>query len=177
MSGRARPPAQVWSQSRAPTGAFASVQRLTLPAPVVEHTAAGARRLGDLYWHELGRSTLGSVRTRVHPDGVELRLLGIRPALLRFGAPHFVVTADSVTCRYPIRGGLLVRRPGGAIAFTQTLGSRVEVRSEIDEFFPRLATRRVRRGWSGVLYPHVQTRLHVALGRRYFARLRLEAAQ
>ena len=153
------------------------MQRASLPSRAVEHSPAGARRLGDLYWHELDRSTFGLVRVRVTSDGVVLRLLGISPALLRFGREELTVTPDSVTCRYAILGGLLARMPGGWIAFTQTVGSPPEVRSEIDGFFPRLATRRVRRGWSGLLYPHLQTRLHVALGRRYFARLRTEAAR
>ena len=137
---------RAWSQSRGPTGAFTSVQRASLPSPAVEHSPAGARRLGDF----------------------------IRPARR---AASDSDTPDSVTCWYAILGGLLARTPGGWIAFTQTVGSPLEVRSEIDGFFPRLATRRVRRGWSGVLYPHLQTRLHVALGRRYFARLRTEAAR
>jgi hypothetical protein len=97
--------------------------------------------------------------------------------MLRFGRREPTVTPDSVTCRYAIHGGLLARTPGGWIAFTQSVGYPLEVRSEIGGFFPRLATRRVRRGWSGVLYPHLQTRLHVALVRRYFARLRTEAAR
>ena len=134
-----------WSQSRGPTGAFTSVQRASLPSPAVEHSPAGARRLGNLYWRELNRSTFGLVRARV---------------------------SDVRDPRWAPR-----THPGGWIAFTQTVGSPLEVRSEIDGFFPRLATRRVRRGWSGVLYPHLQTRLHVALGRRYFARLRTEAAR
>lgn len=174
-NGRGRP--RAWSQSRGPTGAFASVQRASLPAPAVEHSPAGARRLGDLYWHELDRSTIGLVRAQVGPDGVVLRPLGIGPALLRFGRGETTMAPDAVTCRYAIIGGLLARTPGGWIAFTQTVGPPLEVRSEIDGFFPRLATRRVRRWWSGVLYPHLQTRLHVALGRRYFARLRTEAAR
>jgi hypothetical protein len=168
--GRARP--RAWSQSRGPTGAFASVQRASLPAPAVEHSPAGAQRLGDLYWRELDRSTFGLVRARVSPDAVVLRLVGIGPAMLRLGRGEPTVTPDSVTCRYAIHGGLLARTPGGRIAFAQPVGSLLEVRSEIYGFFPRLATRRVRRGWSGVLYPHLQSRLHVALGRRYFARLR-----
>ena len=168
---------RAWSQSRGPNGAFASVQRASLPSPAVEHSPAGARRLGDLYWHELDRSTFGLVRARVSSDAVVLRPVGIGPTLLRFGGGEPTVTPDSVTCRYAILGGLLARTPGGWIAFTQTVGSPFEVRSEIDGFFPRLSTRRVRRGWSGVLYPHLQTRLHVALGRRYFARLRMEAAR
>jgi hypothetical protein len=174
-NSRGRP--RTWSQSRGPTGAFASVQRASLPSPAVEHSPAGARRLGDLYWHELDRSTFGLVRARVSPDAVMLRPLGIGPALLGFGRGEPTVTPDSVACRYEILGGLLARTPGGWIAFTQTVGSPLEVRSEINGFFPQLATRRVRRRWSGVLYPHLQTRLHLALGRRYFARLRTEAAR
>jgi hypothetical protein len=143
----------------------------------VEHSLAGARRLADLYWQELDRSTFGLVRVWVSSEAVVLRLLGIGPALLRFGRGELTVTPDSVKCRYAILGGLLARTPGGWIAFIQTVGSPLEVRSEIEGFFPRLATRRARRGWSGVLYPHLQTRLHVALGRRYFARLRTEAAR
>jgi hypothetical protein len=49
------------------------------------------------------------------------------------------------------------------------------VSSAIKEFFPRLTARRQWRRRPGILYPQVQARLHVALGRRYFARLWREA--
>ena len=52
---------RAWSQSRGPTGAFTSEQRASLPSPAVEHSPAGARRLGDPYW-ERNRSTFGLVR-------------------------------------------------------------------------------------------------------------------
>ena len=52
---------RAWSQSRGPTGACTSVQRASLPSPAVEHSPAGARRLGDPYW-ERNRSTFGLVR-------------------------------------------------------------------------------------------------------------------
>jgi hypothetical protein len=81
-----------------------------------------------------------------------------------------------VRCSYPILGGVLSRRTSGSISFTQTTNGGVEVSSEVHEFFPRLATRRLRRCWKGLLYPQIQARLHAALGRRYFARLRTEAA-
>lgn len=175
-AGRDRSPG--WSQTRDATGAFGSIQRLSLPTTVVEHSAGGARRLGDLYWDQLERSTLGILRVRGRADeGTEIRLLGGGPALLRFGPARYELTPSSVTCRYPILGGLLTRTPGGSISFTQTVEGTVEVRSQIDDFFPRLAARRPRRRWKGVLYPQIQTRLHVALGRRYFARLRTEAAR
>ena len=38
-----------WTQSHGETGAFASIQRASLPQRVVELSAAGAERLGDLY--------------------------------------------------------------------------------------------------------------------------------
>jgi hypothetical protein len=164
-----------WSQSRSPAGSFVSIQRVTLPAPVVEHSIAGAKRLGDVYWSEIERALHGLIRTRERSGGVELRVLGIGPALLRFGPPEHRVTPRSVTCRHAILGGLLTRTPAGTVSFTQREGADVELSSEIEGFFPRLAPRRLRRGWHGVLYPHVQTRLHVALGRRYFARLQAEA--
>ena len=58
---------------------------MTFPRPVVEHTQAGARRLGDLYWRELRRATFGVIRTTYWDDELEIRLLGRGPALLRFG--------------------------------------------------------------------------------------------
>ena len=166
-----------WSQSRTPAGSFESVQRVELPTPVVEHSTAGARRLGDVYWDELQRSLHGLVRARKGSGGVELRVLGVGPPLLRFGRPEHLVIPDSVTCRYPILGGLLTRMPTGTLSFTQTRGADVALSSAIDGFFPRLAPRRLRRRWKGVLYAQLQARLHVALNRRYFARLQEEAAR
>jgi hypothetical protein len=168
-----------WSstQTRAPSGAFESVQRIEFPMPVVEHSSAGARRLGEVYWREVERSTFGVIRARSAAGGLAIRLLGIGPALLRFGQPEHELSSSSVSCRYPIGGGLLARSPAGSITFSQTGSESVEVRSAISGFFPRLATRRRRRRWNGLLYPHIQARLHVALGRRYFARLWLEAGR
>lgn len=174
MSSRGK---RSWSstQTRLPSGAFESVQRIAFPAPVVGRSAAGARRLGELYWREVERSTFGLIRARSGAGELQVRLLGISPALLCFGQPEHEVSSRTVSCRYPIRGGLLTRSPGGSISFSQTGSEIVEVRSAISGFFPRLAVRRKRRRWNGLLYPHIQARLHVALGSRYFARLWLEA--
>jgi hypothetical protein len=166
-----------WSstQTRLPSGAFESLQRSAFSTPVVERSAAGAHLLGELYWREVERSTLGVIRILCTADGLDVRVLGVGPALLRFGRPDYVVGPTSVSCLYPIRGGLLARAPGGSISFTQTGLDVVEIRSAIAGYYPRLARRRQGRRWPGLLYPHVQARLHVALGRRYFARLRREA--
>jgi len=161
--------------TRSPSGAFESVQRTAFSTPVVERSAAGAKLLGDVYWREVQRSTLGVIRARGSADGLDVRLLGVGPALLRFGRPEHAVSSTMVRCVYPIKGGLLVRTPGGSISFTQTGSDVVEVSSAIAGFFPRLAARRPGRRWHGLLYPQVQARLHVALGRRYFARLSQEA--
>jgi hypothetical protein len=176
MSLRGRLPG-TWSssQAQAPSGAFESVQRVELPAPVVERSAAGARRLGELYWRELERSTLGLIRARATAGAPQLRVLGFGPVLLRFGQPELAVGSSSVSCLYPIKGGVLARTPAGSISFTQTGLEDVEVCSAIRGFFPRLAARPHRPRWNGLLYPQIQARLHVALGRRYFARLWQEA--
>jgi len=133
--------------------------------PVVEHNPAGARRLGDVYWSELSRSTLGLVRATRRDDELEIRLLGRGPALLRFGRAQPTIDAETVTCRYPIRGGLLARAPVGSLRFTQEGVGAVAVTSAVEGFLPRL----------GVLYAPIQSRIHVALGRRYFSRLRRES--
>lgn len=86
------------------------------------------------------------------------------------------MSAASVSCLYPIQGGVLARRPAGSLSFTQTGLERVELRSAISGFFPRLAPG-TRRRWNGLLYRQFQSRLHVALGRRYFARLWREAGR
>jgi hypothetical protein len=147
------------------------VQSVTLPGPVVERSLTGARRLGELYWRELERATLGVVRARPRAGTTELRLLGLRPALLRFGVPELTVDADSVGCVYPILGGVLARRPAGTLSFSQAGVDAVEVQTAVSGFFPRLAARR-----RAVLYLHVQARLHDLLARSYFARLSQEAA-
>ena len=163
------------TQTRSLSGAFESVQRAGFSTPVVERSVAGATQLGEVYWREVERSTLGVIRVHRGADGLDVRLLGVGPALLRFGQPEHAVSSTEVCCLYPIRGGLLVRIPGGSISFTQRGSGVVEVSSAIAGYFPRLAARREGRRWHGLLYPQVQARLHAALGRRYFARLWQEA--
>jgi hypothetical protein len=155
-----------WSStlSRGPGGAVESVQRVMFTRPVVEYSRAGARRLGDLYWRELRRATFGALRATPCDGELEIHLLGRGPALLRFGSPEQAIAANSVCCSYAILGGLLARAPAGSIRFTQEGQGAVAVTSAVEGFLPRFA----------VLYAPVQSRLHVALGRRYFARLRRE---
>ena len=80
-------------------------------------------------------------------------------------------TSALARCSYSIEGGLLAQRPAGEISFAQVGGSAPVVRSTIRGFFPRLAARTGEPDWTGALYNQVQSRIHVAVSRRYFARL------
>lgn len=156
-------------------GAVESEQSVALSVPVVDFSKAGAEQLGRSYWREVQRVTRSLIRVRERKGSLELRLLGAGPALIRFGRPTVEATEVLVSCSYPIDGGLLARRRAGAITFAQTAGPAPTVRSTIRGFFPRLAARAGRPDWTGALYNELQTRAHVAISRRYFARLIAEA--
>ena len=160
-----------WQRQTA-EGAVESEQRVRLERPVVEFSSAGAERLGRAYWREVRRLTLSAVRVHERSGGLELRLLGRGPALLRFGRPAIEATPERATCRYPIQGGLLASRAAGELAFEQTADA---ICSTIRGFFPRLAAREGEPDWTGALYNQVQSRAHVAISRRYFERLIGEA--
>ena len=162
-------------QRQTDDGAIESEQRIALAAPVVEFTPAGAEQLGRVYWREVERVTGRLVRARHRMGALELRLLGRGPTLLRFGGPTVEVTSTLATCSYSIEGGLLARFPAGEISFAQVGGSEPAVRSTIRGFFPRLAARAGEPDWTGALYNQVQSRIHVAVSRRYFARLIADA--
>ena len=165
---------ETW-QRQTGDGAVESQQRVVLREPVVEFSSAGAECLGLAYWREVERITRGLVRPRERNGALELRLFGRGPTLLRFGRPTFQATKTLVRCSYPIEGGLLAERPAGEIVFAQVGGSPPIVRSTIRGFFPSLAARQGERDWTGALYSQVQSRVHVAISRRYFARLINEA--
>ena len=165
------------SERQAVDGAVESEQRVALRAPVVEVSATGAKHLGRAYWAEVERATRGLVRARVRDASLELRLFGKRPVLLRFGAPKVHASRDLVACRYPIDGGWLARRAAGAITFAQVVGPPTVLRSTIRGFHPRLAARDGEPDWTGALYTQVQSRIHVAISRRYFRRLSGEAGR
>ena len=151
-------------------GAVESEQRVTLRAPVVDFSVLGAEQLGRFYWCEVERVTRRFVRARPRDGGLELGVLRNGPALLRFGQPTVHAAHDLAYCSYPIEGGLLAQRAAGEIIFEQT-GSPPTVRSTIRGFLPSLAARRGRPDWTGALYNKVQSKVHIAISRRYFARL------
>lgn len=144
--------------------AVQSEERACAPVAIVEASPEGGRRLAAAYWREVETTTGGLVRVFRSPDGLALRALGA--TLLKFGLPRIETVGDRVSCCYPIEGGLLASRPGGFIVFGQ---DGTVLTSSISGFHPRL-------DFFPGLYSCVQARLHVAVSRRYFARLVREAA-
>lgn len=142
-------------------GSFESEQLIALSSPVVEFSRTGGESLGRAYWLSVQRATRSLVRPRPSSSGVELRVLGRGPTLLRFGPPRIDAGPGRVDCTYPIEGGLLTTRAAGEIEFVQTSDT---LSATVRGFFPRL-----------LLLYRVQRRAHVAVSRRYFARLLAEA--
>jgi hypothetical protein len=167
---------EAW-QGQRDDGAVESEQRVVLRTPVVEFSEPGGEQLGLVYWREVERITRRLVQARHRQGSIELRLLGRGPSLLRFGAPTIKATTTLVCCSYPIEGGLLAQRPGGEISFAQTGDESPVVRSAIRGFFPSLASRTASPDWTGALYNRVQSRIHLAVSRRYFARLIAESLE
>ena len=140
-------------------GAVDSEQWALSPQPVVAPTTEGARRLGHEYWRAVTRSTLGLVRARESGGGVELRLLGLPPALLALERAYVGVEHDRVACTFRIVGGVLTRRPGGTLTLTQVGLETAELRVAVKGFHPRL----------GLLYTPLEQRFHASVSRRYLA--------
>jgi len=150
------------------SGGFESTQRVLVSGPVVESSESGARWLGIAYWQAVHRATRGGVRARWTDDGGRLTLLG-GASLLSFGAPELAFSANAVTCRYTIQGGLLALRAGGSVTLAQRrTDGEVELSVLVEEYFPRLAARLGAPRWTGALYAKGQSPLHAAVSRRYF---------
>jgi len=150
-------------------GAIDSEQTARLERPVVAPTLDGARTLGARYWVELGRFARGLVRPVVGSAGVELRLLSRRgPRLLVLGPPELSASGETVASRFPIVGGMLTRRAGGALTLSQTGDRQVEVRVAVNGYLPVLGRGPGRRA---LFYVLTQARLHDLVSRRFFAGL------
>jgi hypothetical protein len=150
------------SDSRAADGSIATEQRVLAPAPVVALSHDGGECLGRAYWAAIARVSRGLVHARSGTE-VAIRLAAVPSPLLRLGPAEVTIEDDRVTCRYPILGGLLARRPGGALVVAQTGRERAELYVGVTGFFARLG--------SGTVYRHLQQRIHLAVSRRYFTRL------
>jgi hypothetical protein len=162
-----------WSSTEhvAPDGSLESHQSVRIDRAAVPCSEAGALRLSSAYWQEVERATSGLVRVERTPDRVELRVLGVGPALLRLGGPEVSVAAGEVVCRHVIEGGLLACRGAGSISFAQLEHSEPRLVLGVTGFLPRFGPRPGFFRLVGVLYANVQSRVHVHVSRRYLERL------
>ena len=158
-----------WStrENETDAGAVESRQWIELPRGLVAQDELGARELGRRYLAEVAGFSRGLVRARGRADGVELVLAGIVP-LLRFGSPEVGHENEAVVCGYPIRGGLLVARPGGSLVVGQRAGGALEL--VVAGYYPRLGGSMRRRSLRRALYTALQVRAHRAVGRRFLER-------
>jgi hypothetical protein len=101
--------------------------------------------LESIYWSELRRATFGFAR--FSDDAV--RVLGVWPALLRFG--------PRVDGGRPIVGGIFARKPHGVIRWSAADGKVVVA---VERFAPLLR---------GPLW-RIESWLHDVVGRRYVRR-------
>jgi hypothetical protein len=153
-------------ERRGPDRSLVTEQTLKTGRPIVPFSEAGARALGSGYWAEVTRATRRLFRYRETGEGLELRILGVGPALLRFGGVEVAVAAELISCTYRIRGGLLALGEGGTISVSQVGRSPTELRVAVEGFLAR----------GGLVYA-LQRRLHVAISRRFFRRLISEDAR
>jgi hypothetical protein len=151
------------TDSRADDGSIETEERILAVAPVVPFSESGARELGRAYWASIPQVSRGLVRACVRDGGVVIRLVAVAVPLLRFGPAEVLVEDERLTCRYPILGGLLALRPGGALVIAQTGKEPAEIHVAVTGFAARLG--------GGRVYRHLQQRIHVAVSRRVFARL------
>jgi hypothetical protein len=150
------------------SGAFESRQRILVPEPVVETSAAGARTLGVTYWQAVDRVTRGGVRASWQGTGGKLKLLGAA-TLLEFGPPELSFADEEVSCRHAIEGGLLALKASGSVTLSQRPdGAQQELSVTVEGYLPRLAARVGAPSWTGLLYAKGQSPFHAAVSRRYF---------
>lgn len=170
------PPTPRWSTSERETasGAVESRQWIALPRELVAADRSGARELGRRYFAEVARFSRGLVRPRRRGDGVALVLGGV-VTLLGFDAPELGDRDGTVECRYRIRGGLLVARPGGSLLVAQHPGAELEL--VVSGYFPRLGGSMRRHSLRRALYTALQARAHRAVGRRFLERALAEATR
>ena len=151
-------------------GAVWSEQWTFLPAPV---TPAW---LLERYLEHIRRYTLGLVRPRSTPAGVEFRCLGL--TLLRFRPPEAAERPPSVVLA--IAGGLLVQRENchcGELAFLvqeMAEGQRVSVR--LSDYCPLLLGGRRPSPWRKLLYRFTQAAIHRLVTVRFLLRLHRQLA-
>jgi hypothetical protein len=134
------------------------------------------------YWRLITRFTLGLIRV-TEDDGDQCVVLIARPlVLLRFHAPEYELEDGEGTVTWRINRGVLVARDGRdrgflrlSIAAGESRGdagpSQVDVRMEVQNFYPWLRGRGAFARLGVWIYANTQQRIHELVTRRFLRRL------
>ena len=91
--------------------------------------------------------------------------------LFRFGPARTRAGADGIECRFAIVGGLLAKEERGWLTFTQRTTDPPRLEVTVEDYVPRLSSRRARMSVRHFVYRQVQERAHRVVGRRYLERM------
>lgn len=123
---------------------------------------AGLERTGRAYWLFLARTSLGLIHVRYKRDGRKLKLGPF--TLLYFDPPEYYLDDHSGSIIWPIKGGLLDKKPGGSLRISLTQGQKgwLNVTVTVERFQPRLPQ---------PLYRRSEAIIHVIMTRAFLRSL------
>ncbi len=140
-------------------------------------------RLAHSYWRYLRRISLGLVRVAYARDARSVVLVSRRLVLLRFRPPIYDTGRDFGQVTWPIERGLLVAAKGRGhlrIAVRRLASDdppphpglgRVQVRAEVENFYPLLRGRGPFSRLGARIYAATQLRIHVLVTRGFLRSL------
>ena len=145
-----------------------SVQRVLLPP---EAGVIGSGELLRLYLQHVERATGRLVRVAELPDGVEFRLTGRGPALIRFARPETLRENGADVTRLWIAGGLLVQPrecDRGQLSFmVEPTGGGLLLTTQLADYCPLLLGSRQPSFLHKWLYRLTQAYIHKAVTVRF----------
>lgn len=145
-------------------GLAGASQSLLVSADLLSASPAQLAALGAAYLRFLDALPLLALAHQRERACVGLALAPRRLPLLCFAAPYLAANRAGRELRYPIVGGLMVRAPGGHLAFgVGPEGGRARLWVDVLAYQPRLGP--------GLLYLLTQVQLHRLITVAYLRRL------
>ena len=136
-------------------------------------TASTLELLARSYWRFIRRRSLTAIRVVYREDSQTVVFFSRRIPLLRFKPPEFHTENDQASVKWPIDRGLLVARSGRGQGFLRIAvkhsgeceerpgRQRLEVTSEVSNFYPLLRGRGRFRRIGTWFYAQTQLRVHI----------------
>jgi hypothetical protein len=155
-------------QEISPAGEVYSGQSLDLPIiEVPADPVMATAEAGWLYWEMLDQLPLIDVRV-TDQGAVSIYVPSL--LLLSFGPPSAVEDGPGVALRYPIQGGILVRKGGENRGYLQMGIAPGRVSLTVEGYYPALAMG-TDRGVGPLIYKLTQSPVHVRIAKRYLPAL------